>query len=237
MNTNLVNFERTAVIAKVSLFLSLFLNLSLGQTAPPSTLKAEANSNCTTVATIAPSSIWQGSALNRAAKELNVAQVRKLLVNDLEIDSTDSFGNTALNNVLQQTIAEPIKKSRDVSLREKRKEAQAKLQIAQLLLERKANPNIKGINGTVALVSAVKMDESVVLKALTLLLKNEANLDIQDDQGYTALMEASRTNRANVVTFLLKNGANKALKSCEGKTALLIAQQFNFGKVAQLLEP
>ena len=40
------------------------------------------------------------------------------------------------------------------------------------------------------------------------LLENKASVDMQDDDGRTALMSASRSGHKEVVAVLLENGAN-----------------------------
>ena len=58
---------------------------------------------------------------------------------------------------------------------------------------------------------------------MILLLAAGANVDKQDDNGRTPLMEAAYMGKIEVVRELLKRGAKKDLKNNAGKTAYKLA--------------
>ncbi len=56
------------------------------------------------------------------------------------------------------------------------------------------------------------------------LLKQGANMNLQDAWGYTALMLAAQMNSCDAIRLLLQNGVNCDLKNKDGQTALDIAE-------------
>ena len=59
-----------------------------------------------------------------------------------------------------------------------------------------------------------------------LLLKNHANVNIQNDDGFTALMIACLAKRGSkMVEILLHHGANPNIQNKDGATALMFASQ------------
>ena len=55
---------------------------------------------------------------------------------------------------------------------------------------------------------------------LDCLIKNNADVNSQDDKGITPLHLASMFSLPEVVDFLIKNNANISTKDCKGMTAL-----------------
>lgn len=88
-------------------------------------------------------------------------------------------------------------------------------EVAQFLIEKKANINYVSPNGTALMATTVKGD----IKLTTLLLKNGANTDLTDDNKITALMYAVQFKNNEIVSLLLKYNANKTLKDSNAKTA------------------
>lgn len=69
-----------------------------------------------------------------------------------------------------------------------------------------------------------------------LLLKNNANINMQNNQGYSALIFATLYNQEKMVEFLLNKNADFNLKDVEGKTALEHAKIKSFDAIITLLE-
>lgn len=96
------------------------------------------------------------------------------------------------------------------------------------LLERGANVNARGVQGSSALTSAEactrhdKLTESRV-ELIELLIAKGAAVNHQDDDGATALMYAARNGDAQAVNALLRNGASVNLADNDGETALMKA--------------
>ena len=57
-----------------------------------------------------------------------------------------------------------------------------------------------------------------------LLLDHEAELDLQDNRGWSAMMIAANMGHSGVVDFLIKSGANIHIKSGKGQTAAKLAR-------------
>ena len=72
-------------------------------------------------------------------------------------------------------------------------------------------------------------------EAVELLLKNEAKIDIKNNDGWTALMFASEMGRKDIVELLLKDKANSNIQNNDGKTALMLASINRHKETVELL--
>uniref|UniRef100_A0A2C9KIL6 Uncharacterized protein n=1 Tax=Biomphalaria glabrata TaxID=6526 RepID=A0A2C9KIL6_BIOGL len=61
------------------------------------------------------------------------------------------------------------------------------------------------------------------LQTVRVLLKFNADINIQDSEGLTALMFASQKGHFEIAEFLLQSGADFQLENCEGETVLALA--------------
>ena len=89
--------------------------------------------------------------------------------------------------------------------------AQGYPQIAQLLLDAGANPDMGNLQGITPLMYGARYGNIDVCR---LMLGYGANPNLQDVYGLTALMVATRLGHADVAEILLKAGANPAIKDC-----------------------
>ena len=87
--------------------------------------------------------------------------------------------------------------------------------------------------GRTALMNASMENKTKVVR---LLLKADANPNIQDDFGYTALMYASQEGHIPIVELLLKAKANPIIKCARGLTALDLAERKRHTTIIQLLK-
>lgn len=181
---------------------------------------------------------WQGSDLQQAVLREDLTAIRKLLTQKVNVEEKDNYGNTALFNAVSQKIREPKPRPAAEVRRELQKEKTAQIGITRELLAHGANANQPGHFGMTPLIKAAanSYDSDHTIKILTLLIQHGADVNLQDDQGYTALMLAARTNRPEVVRFLLGHSANPELTNHEGKTALAIAQSSNHAAVIHVLQ-
>lgn len=76
------------------------------------------------------------------------------------------------------------------------------LQMAQTLLQYKANPNAKNAGGLTPLMIAAFGDQDMIA---SLLLKSGANPQLKDDEGKTALMLATENDAQKAINILQKN--------------------------------
>ena len=86
-----------------------------------------------------------------------------------------------------------------------------------ILLEHGANPNIigGGFHHTPLIKACFWGPDSCAI----LLIEAGANLDVQDDDGKTALMYAVQKIHLEAIKYLIEYGADITLKSKEGLTA------------------
>ena len=78
-------------------------------------------------------------------------------------------------------------------------------EMIKLLLEKGANPNVRGPKGETPLGLAAKYS----LKAVQMLIENGADVNAKDDAGFTALHWAQKMEQTKIVEFLKKNGAKE----------------------------
>ena len=73
------------------------------------------------------------------------------------------------------------------------------------------------------------------LQVVEILLRNRANVDLQNSDGNTALMIASEHGHLQVVEILLRNRANVDLQDSYGSTALMYASEHGHLQVVEIL--
>ena len=115
--------------------------------------------------------------------------------------------------------------------------------IVQQLLEYSGDPNsISDIDGSTALHCVLshpetlhKDDKEKKLKIIQQLTEKGANINIQNEDGVTALMMACNEGLSEVVELLLQNGADPNIHGDKGWTALMYACNNGNSKVAKRL--
>lgn len=236
MNMCRNKFTFSAVFTFAPLFLIFNSTACFAQTTSTVPTQTAVSTDCAAIKSAPPNaSEWSGSELNKAVIYSDAKKIRKLLKQKTDVNEKDSFGNTPLINAVARRIAEPNDESAEKNLQKARSDAKIQLEIAELLLKNGADANVKGFEGRTPLINAVIADESVAVRLINLLVQNKENVNAQDNRGFTALMEAARTNRIEIIKILLKSGADKNLKNCENQTAASIAEQFNLAEAVQIL--
>lgn len=118
--------------------------------------------------------------------------------------------------------------------------AQGKTEILKYMIEHaEPNQNIVNRYGGNALIPAAEKGHLNNVKLL--LLDGKANIDHQNNFGYTALIEAVALTDGSmlyqqIVQELLAHNANKELRDNSGKTALDYAKENGYSKMIELLE-
>ncbi len=131
----------------------------------------------------------------------NAPMVSALLTAGATVDTQDARGRSALY----------------------RASSEGKEEAMRLLLDKKANPNLKASDGTAPLWSAVTFGHTA---AATLLLERGAQVDAADANGSTPLMIVAEGNGNNtrlageLIPLLLSHGAKPGLTDNQGRTAL-----------------
>ncbi len=72
-------------------------------------------------------------------------------------------------------------------------------------------------------------------KIIEILLEKNAEIDLQDNDGWTALVPAINTKDKNIVQFLLDKGANINIRDKNGNTPLMFATSKQFKEMVELL--
>lgn len=140
-----------------------------------------------------------------AADNLDVEAVKKCLeskgVDVNKLVTIDNFTKPAILHTLSSVEPDSPEETKQ-------------LQIVRLLADHKADPNRPGERGNRALHFA---RTPKVTKAL---LDLKADIDAANNDGNTALMQATYWGHADVVQVLLDHGTNTEIKDKNGKTAL-----------------
>ena len=176
--------------------------------------------------------------LRNAAGKGDIEKMELLLMNSVNIDATDQFGNTALMYALTQIEAMDflIKNGANMCAinqwgKTAQDEAVAHGYTESAKLLKRTPLNCKEINEQELRNAAKKGD----IEKMRQFLNSGVNIDAPDRWGYTALMEASLGNQIHAVNFLIANGANVCAKHQWGKTAQDIARDRDHTKVVELL--
>jgi ankyrin repeat protein len=101
---------------------------------------------------------------------------------------------------------------------------QQKPDLLRVFLDNKLSPDWTNRNRESLLSIAAALGNIEPVKLLT---DRGANLNLQDDEGFTPLMNACQNRHVEVVRLLVSKGADKSLKSKYGDTALsLVAGKY-----------
>ena len=68
------------------------------------------------------------------------------------------------------------------------------------------------------------------------ILDDGAEINLQNNKGYTALIYASNFGREDVVKLLLERGADKNIATANGKDALYFAKDNKFKSIQKILK-
>ncbi|MFA5306411.1 MAG: ankyrin repeat domain-containing protein [Candidatus Babeliales bacterium] len=129
--------------------------------------------------------------------------------------------------------------------------------LVKLLIAAKAKLTLRNSLGGTALIEAAVFGQTTTVRLLIsamkatyeagaaymtiddlreLMLSDLINpLDIQDDSGRTALMEATLYGYAEIVALLIDAGANPLIKDCEGCTARMLLRQSSLKNKKEVL--
>jgi hypothetical protein len=111
-------------------------------------------------------------------------------------------------------------------------------EVVRLLIWAGANPDERGLHGTVALMvvamshpSMPKVSPGIVRQ----LLAAGANPNLRDVNGWTALMFAAENGATDIARQLIAAGARRDYRNCAGQTAADIAKAKGFAPLARLI--
>ena len=199
--------------------------------------------NCTLVNDITPLMIASSCG--------HVETAEVLLKGGANVNSTDSDGYTPLIyaitghkslQVIEQLLkagAQPNVFINDQNIVEKvRKEGREDMSrlLEQFnvfnITEEEEQLQLFSENLTIPIIEAAKTGNTEVVK---LLLKENVDVNVQDEEGVTALMIASENGHTQVVDLLLKANVDVNVQDEEGVTALMIASENGHTQVVEVL--
>jgi ankyrin repeat protein len=94
------------------------------------------------------------------------------------------------------------------------------VEIVKCLVKSGMDVNSRTRNGTIALMAAIECWHAELL--VEFLIEMDANFDLQDEKGNTALMIAAANKQSDIVEILVREGADFNHQNKEGDTALMI---------------
>ena len=150
----------------------------------------------------------EDTALITAVRDKDIVECRRLLSAGVNPDEAGKSGLTALIWALFMTHWD----------------------IAEVLLDAKADVNAVSDDGTTALMTA---GEDGMVRAL---IDAKAKINAANCHGRTALMQAALHNHAEKVKMLISAGADMNMIDDSGRTALGIAKDELSGNVIPILE-
>ncbi|MEI6518716.1 MAG: ankyrin repeat domain-containing protein [bacterium] len=171
------------------------------------------------------------------AIENNMTKLATMMINKVnDVNMYDSEGRSLLYYAIQQENMEIITLllARGAQVNNITRGVNQPLHVAttldvvKLLIEKKADPNLKNAQGKTLLHSIVMdVNKNDILQYM---LENGANPDIQDAKGLTPAMIAVYYNNADALRILIGKGTDMSLMSATGETALSIALMTNANK-------
>jgi len=108
------------------------------------------------------------------------------------------------------------------------------LSTMQLLLEKGAAVSIPNVQGYTPLMLCSK-ENYMEATAMLLRFNPESQLEVDDSNGDTALMHASKHGNQELVSLLLSHGANGWAKNCQGFTAKYLPNSFGHMSIEDIL--
>jgi ankyrin repeat protein len=184
----------------------------------------------------------RSTALHLATERNHTGIVKLLLEYGVDKNAIDEEGKTALIIAAQKGFLEVVKLLVpnedykepilellfDRKYQRKRNTEYITEKSKSVMLRNKANINIRDRDGTTALMYSIIhgnfQDDRDQLKLVKWLLDHEANPNMQDIYGITALIFATVGRYANVINLLLNYGADVNMKNISGDTALFYAK-------------
>jgi hypothetical protein len=177
---------------------------------------------------IAVSRVEYQGALMSAVEEDDVEKARDLIASGEDVDRKEDDDSTPLFVAVERGNLEMVRLLLDfganVNARNDEKQTplmmideDASIELVELLLRKDARVNRVAENGDTALIRAAARNvQPPVLKAL---IDAGAELDVQNDEGLTALMNAADRENLETVRLLVMAGVDVNLRDKEGDNA------------------
>lgn len=107
----------------------------------------------------------------------------------------------------------------------------------KIILKKNPNEATKESNNetTSLMLACLIADDRIKTKIVKMLIRAGCNVNLQDNDGNTALSVATRYSDIKIVKLLINAGSNVNLHNREGWTALMIASRYSNIKIVKLL--
>jgi uncharacterized protein len=180
---------------------------------------------------------YQTTALHAAVAGLRKGTIRRLLKGSTDPDVRDSLRQTALFTAVSDRIPEAKEIAAGGLAKKRKTEAQAKLEIARLLIAAGADVNAQDKNGETVLMAAVELPllEPTGSRMVDLLLRSGSRVELRDHDGHTALSLAALRSNVAIAKTLMAHGADPNIRRCDGKSALDLARETKSDALIQAL--
>ena len=176
----------------------------------------------------------------QVAKDKNSLRLRDLILDGADPNSRDDFGEAAMNWAAQlghtSIVKDLLAAGAEVEVSGHLFGATPLVLAARggfrgivALLSVHADLDARDQRGATALMRAVERPDSLIKPPRKIshivktLLSQGANPDVQDNEGYSALMWAVHWGNTDVVRLLVEAGADMSLTNAKGDTALDLA--------------
>ena len=192
----------------------------------------------------------QGAKVNQPFFEsgqtaLMLAQSQKmaelLVTHGAKIDIKDAEGGSVLHYAVTQNAALElipffISLGADINARGWDKETPLSISITYFNETESSleEPVFTGENRTASNTALPQV--SLAKQVIALIASSGANLDADDADGYTALMQCTTADNSELLELLLKLGANKNIRDKDGNRAIDIAYELGHRYIYKLLE-
>ena len=106
------------------------------------------------------------------------------------------------------------------------------LEIVKMLIDAKANPNLKNLWGWTALHCAAMYNKVEIAR---MLIDAGANVNITNKEGWTALHEAARKGHTKIAHMLIDAGTKLNVQDEDGWTSLHMASRYGSVEIVRIL--
>lgn len=198
---------------------------------------------------------WTALMFASASENLNKYVIDSLVnANPSSVNDKNNDGHTPLMLLVNNTLANKetllavlgffIKKGANIE--EKDKNQQTAFMIASnagnidvlkvLIKEAKVvDINLKDLNNETALMLASKHNSDEHYQVIKFLIENGADVNVQDNEDNTPLLNAIQTNNLKIVKLLLENGAKVNVRNRDGVYPVIKSSQIGDYEITQEL--
>ena len=192
----------------------------------------------------------RATGLHIAASDGHTGIVRVLIERGADLDALDSFGRTALHNALMngRLSAAELLLTAGAGASARDRDGNGVFHFAlvsatpreamELLIAHRVNASLRNSAGDTALHRVVGLDRPTAFRTdlVRVLLEGGADVNVQNDEGSTALLEAMRRRDRPVAELLLRAGGGVFVENASGESPARFALEFGAGVIEWFVE-